>query len=97
MEQNFQIIKKIKYNLFNKVNEKNKYMIMLDKIKEHALSIRPTFIGACKNGDIEEVQKYIDEGVDCTYNDNYAIRYASLNGYLEINCSFITRTWSRLH
>jgi hypothetical protein len=53
------------------------------KIKEHALSIRPTFKYACNNGDVEEVRKYIKEGYDCSKNDE-EVSLASRDGYLEI-------------
>jgi hypothetical protein len=43
---------------------------MLEKIKEHALSIRPTFIYTCKTRDV-------------TINDE-ALREASFYGYLEV-------------
>jgi hypothetical protein len=43
---------------------------MLEKIKEHALSIRPTFIYTCKTRDV-------------TIND-YALREASFYGCLEV-------------
>jgi ankyrin repeat protein len=58
---------------------------MLEKIKEHALSIRPTFEYACNNGDIEEVQKYLEEGYDCSGNAQ-EVSIASKEGYLEIVC-----------
>jgi hypothetical protein len=63
---------------------------MLEKIKEHALSIRPTFRYSCKIGDVEEVQKYLDEGYDCTEQNNKAIIVASKK-WVFGTCSFTFR------
>ena len=38
----------------------------------------------CKKGDLTEIKKLISDGVDATADDNYAIRYASERGHLEV-------------
>jgi len=57
---------------------------MLERIKEHALSIRSTFIYSCRMGDIESVRKYLEDGYDCTIDDNGGIQRASENGHIEV-------------
>jgi ankyrin repeat protein len=59
-------------------------MNMLERIKEHAISIPPTFFGACRIGDLKAVKKYIEEGIDVTSEDDKAIILASKNGHLEV-------------
>ena len=42
------------------------------------------FREACKSGDISEVERYIREGGDPSANSNYAIRWASANGHIDV-------------
>jgi ankyrin repeat protein len=64
---------------------------MLERIKAHALTIRPTFFYACKTRDLKEIKRYIEEGKDIHANgvnihalDDYALCNASSNGHLEL-------------
>ena len=42
------------------------------------------FIEYCKNGDLEAVKQFVDQGCDPQALNNYAIQYASKNGHVEI-------------
>ena len=43
------------------------------------------FFEACKNGDLNEVNRLLQvEGVDATAHNNFAIRWASYKGHLEV-------------
>ena len=43
------------------------------------------FFEACENGDLNEVNRLLQvEGVDATADDNFAIRWASRDGYFKV-------------
>ncbi|MDB6096939.1 MAG: hypothetical protein JWM09_1217 [Francisellaceae bacterium] len=43
-----------------------------------------TLINACLNGDLAEVNRLLAQGEDVTAQNNYALRVAAANGYLEV-------------